>query len=310
MRDPRGLYELIADVARCPAGCRSSPGSPGSPTPARAVAQFTEYLLDTLDTDGRGDVRHRRAARLPRPASDHLLRPGPPHRLPAAAAQPRPRARRARAAVPAAHGLRARLPVGAVHGGRARDSSSASRCRRRPGSRDPDAGAAHPADRRDGERQSRRPHRGDVDLAAAHAGAGERAAPRRVPAAGARASRRRVRAAHPALPRRHRVPAAAVTALESDQRRDRPDLPDRRAARGGAGVRRAASTSRSPRTASSRSSSARSRSATTATWRARRSARPLTDEDGELPRADEIAAELEKFLAYRRTRDDDTPLGG
>ncbi len=34
---------------------------------------------------------------------------------------------------------------------------------------------------------------------------------------------------------------------------------------------------------------------------------PLTDEDGELPSADEIAAELEKFLAYRRTRDDDTP---
>ena len=37
---------------------------------------------------------------------------------------------------------------------------------------------------------------------------------------------------------------------------------------------------------------------------------PLTDEDGELPSADEIAAELEKFLAYRRTRDDDAPLGG
>ena len=37
---------------------------------------------------------------------------------------------------------------------------------------------------------------------------------------------------------------------------------------------------------------------------------PLTAEDGELPSADEIAAELEKFLAYRRTRDDDTPLGG
>jgi hypothetical protein len=31
---------------------------------------------------------------------------------------------------------------------------------------------------------------------------------------------------------------------------------------------------------------------------------PLTDEDGELPTADEIAAELEKFLAIRRTRDD------
>ncbi|WP_022884023.1 proteasome assembly chaperone family protein [Glaciibacter superstes] len=30
---------------------------------------------------------------------------------------------------------------------------------------------------------------------------------------------------------------------------------------------------------------------------------PLTDEDGELPSADEIAAELEKFLAIRRTRD-------
>lgn len=36
---------------------------------------------------------------------------------------------------------------------------------------------------------------------------------------------------------------------------------------------------------------------------------PLTDEDGELPSADEIAAELEKFLAFRRGREDDTPLG-
>jgi hypothetical protein len=32
---------------------------------------------------------------------------------------------------------------------------------------------------------------------------------------------------------------------------------------------------------------------------------PLTDEDGELPTADEIAAELEKFLALRRGGDDD-----
>lgn len=32
---------------------------------------------------------------------------------------------------------------------------------------------------------------------------------------------------------------------------------------------------------------------------------PLTDEDGELPSADEIAAELEKFLAIRRGSDDD-----
>ncbi len=37
---------------------------------------------------------------------------------------------------------------------------------------------------------------------------------------------------------------------------------------------------------------------------------PLTDEAGELPSADEIAAELEKFLAFRRTRDDESPLGG
>ena len=36
---------------------------------------------------------------------------------------------------------------------------------------------------------------------------------------------------------------------------------------------------------------------------------PLTDEDGELPSADEIAAELEKFLAFRRSRDDDAPTG-
>ncbi|GAA1697421.1 PAC2 family protein [Microcella alkalica] len=32
---------------------------------------------------------------------------------------------------------------------------------------------------------------------------------------------------------------------------------------------------------------------------------PLTDEDGELPSADAIAAELEKFLAFRRSSDDD-----
>lgn len=37
---------------------------------------------------------------------------------------------------------------------------------------------------------------------------------------------------------------------------------------------------------------------------------PLTDEEGELPSADEIAAELEKFLAVRRRHDDETPLGG
>ena len=34
---------------------------------------------------------------------------------------------------------------------------------------------------------------------------------------------------------------------------------------------------------------------------------PLTDEDGLLPSADEIAAELEKFLAHRRSGDDETP---
>lgn len=34
---------------------------------------------------------------------------------------------------------------------------------------------------------------------------------------------------------------------------------------------------------------------------------PLTDEDGELPSADSIAAELEKFLAFRQTTDDDDP---
>jgi hypothetical protein len=34
---------------------------------------------------------------------------------------------------------------------------------------------------------------------------------------------------------------------------------------------------------------------------------PLTDEDGEVPSADEIAAELEKFLAFWRNRDDEPP---
>ena len=55
----------------------------------------------------------------------------------------------------------------------------------------------------------------------------------------------------------------------------------------------------------SRGWSARWRNGTTPTWRAIRCARPLTDEDGELPTADEIAAELEKFLALRRGGDDD-----
>lgn len=36
---------------------------------------------------------------------------------------------------------------------------------------------------------------------------------------------------------------------------------------------------------------------------------PLTDEDGELPSADEIAAELEKFLAFKRKNDSEPPLG-
>ncbi len=34
---------------------------------------------------------------------------------------------------------------------------------------------------------------------------------------------------------------------------------------------------------------------------------PLTDRDGELPSADEIAAELENFLAFRRHGDDENP---
>ena len=72
-----------------------------------------------------------------------------------------------------------------------------------------------------------------------HAGAVERAAPRRVPPAGAGASDGGVRAAHPALPLRHRVPARprsprsrAISASTG------PDLPDRRAARAGPRVRR------------------------------------------------------------------------
>ncbi len=35
----------------------------------------------------------------------------------------------------------------------------------------------------------------------------------------------------------------------------------------------------------------------------------LTDRDGELPSADEIAAELENFLAFRRHGDDENPRG-
>ncbi len=98
-------------------------------------------------------------------------------------------------------------------------------------------------------------------------------------------------------------PAAAVAALESvsaatglifptdrlrEESRDflaRIDEPGRRA------------------TGSSPSSSARSRSGTTPIWRRTRCRSPLTDDDGELPTADEIAAELQEFLANRRQDD-------
>jgi hypothetical protein len=36
---------------------------------------------------------------------------------------------------------------------------------------------------------------------------------------------------------------------------------------------------------------------------------PLTDRDGGLPSADEIAAELENFLAFRRHGDDENSRG-
>ena len=126
MRDPAGLYELHPSRSpRCRTGLHLVAGLTGFADAGGAVTQFSEYLLDTLEHEVVADVRRRRPARLPGAPSDHLLRSGPPDRLPARdAASSTWRTDELRPAVPAAHRLRARLPVGAVHRGRARARST------------------------------------------------------------------------------------------------------------------------------------------------------------------------------------------
>ena len=167
------------------------------------------------------------------------------------------------------------------------------------GARHPDADAAHPPDRRDRQRQPHRADRRDVDLAAAHAGADERAAPARVPPRRVRSPDGRVRAAHPALPRRHRVPARRGQRAREHQRRDRADLPDRPRC-----AKRTASSCRRSKTRSQKNSELQR---LVGTLEERHDSymeenalpSPLIDEDGEVPRGDAIAAELERFLAQR-----------
>jgi len=50
MRDPAGLYDLSSDVTDVPTGLHLVAGLTGFADAGSAVTQFSEYLLDTLDT--------------------------------------------------------------------------------------------------------------------------------------------------------------------------------------------------------------------------------------------------------------------
>jgi hypothetical protein len=68
MRDPAGLYDLTSDVSEVPLGLHLVAGLTGFADAGGAVSQFSEYLLDTLDhtvvaefdTDALLDYRARR----------------------------------------------------------------------------------------------------------------------------------------------------------------------------------------------------------------------------------------------------------
>ena len=270
---PRGLPLVAGLTGFADAGC--------------AVAQLDDYLLD--------DARHRRSSRRSTPTRCSTTARGV--RSSTSSRTTSPTTVRRGSSSRLAHdelgqpfllltGLRARLPVGAVHGRRCCELVEALRGV-------VDTTWVHaipmpvPHTRPIGMTVSG--NRADlieahVDLAPAHAGAVERAAPARVPPRRSRGIRRpgsccssRTTWPTPSTRRPRSPRSRAISAATG------PDLPDRRAARGEPRVPGRRSTSRSPRTTSSRRSSARSRSATTRYMEGTTLRSPLTDEDGELP---------------------------
>ena len=173
------------------------------------------------------------------------------------------------------------------------------------GARDPDAGAAHAPDRHDGERHATRPHRAALGVAAAHAGA------RRPPVhlleyrfaeAGAAVAGFVLLVPHYLGDTEY--PAAALAALDSITVATGLVFDGRRPPRREPRLPHEGRPSRSRAATSCPGCCRASKSATTPTWRARplrrRSSTPAI-----CPSADELAAELERFLATRPRGDDD-----
>ena len=167
------------------------------------------------------------------------------------------------------------------------------------GARDPDAGAAHAPDRHDGERHARRAHRGALGVAAAHAGALDRRPPARVPPR--RGGRRGRRASSCSFPTTWATPSTRrprSPALDSLTVATGPGVLRRRPARGEPRVphegrragRRAATSSPAWSQGLEERYDAYMAGSTLAT--------PMIH-TGDLPSADELAAELERFLASR-----------
>ena len=289
-----------------PKGLQLIAGLTGFADAGGAVTQLGEYLLDTLETTvvATFDMDELLDYRARRPTiyfdQDHLT-DYTPSTLNLYLANDE-----LGAAVPAAHRLRARLPVGALH----RRDAAAHRPLRGVdddvGARHPDAGSAHPADRRDRERQPCGTHRGHVDLEAAHPGAGERAAPARVPAAGAGAPTAGFVLLIPHYLADTEYPAAAVTALESVSAATGLIFPtDRLREEGRDFVGKIDGQVEGNQELAKLVGTLEERHDSYMEENPLRS--PLTDTDGELPTADEIAAELQNFLASRRSGEDDRP---
>ena len=294
MRDPRSLYELNPDVV-VPTGLPPRRGADGLRRCGRGGR--ADHGVPPVDArhDRRRDLRRRRAARLPRLSPDHPVRGRPPHRLPAAAAL---------ASTSLATRSASRSCFSPATSPTSSGSGSARRCSASSTARgvvddvdqlDPDAG---PHTRPIGVTVSGN----RADLIEAMSVWGRRPRCRRTRCT---SSSTAMQGDHPTtgsccssrLPVRRRVPVGRGRGARGRaRRRGGSSRPTRCASR--AASSSPASTSRSPRTASSPSSCS-ARGAPRLVHGGHDAPLAAHRRGDELPSADEIAAELEKFLAYR-----------
>ena len=293
--DPHGLYELADDLPaldrpvliqaldRLRRRGQRDPARPRAP-----AGQLDGRVVATFDLDQLLDYRSRR------PADD--LRRGPLGELRGAEPRPAPGARPARHPVPDARRPRAGPAVGAVHRRGHRPHRAVRRTAHRRPERDPDGRAAHPSGRRHRARHRPRADRRLRAVAAAGAGAGQRGEPAGVPARQGRPRRDGLRRARAALP-----------GAEHLSRRP-PSCCSTRSPRRPAWCCRPTScarppswcawrwTSRWPRPRRRPRWSPRWSSSTTRSCRGREG-NLLAGATGPLPTAEELGAELERFLA-------------